>query len=319
MSEAQSPPNGPSRRPLDAPFKSERRVQIIAMAGLAAYLLFTYVLTGLRVEHGVLAAAFAGFTLVGGRALRFLILFLPIALTGASYDLFRVATSLRGEIHVADLHGAELALFGIDGQVPALWFASRTHAVVDFITGVSYIVYLYVPMVAAVVLYFRDQERMKLVGWSFFLTNVVGMVVYIAYPAAPPWYVADYGLGPAVLDALPSAAGASRFDALIGVPFFENFYSRSANVFGAMPSLHVAYPTSTLLALWSKGRVRGVLVAFVAVVSFAAVYLQHHYLLDVIAGLLCAASGYALARRFLVGQSLSFSEAREPTEEAVRA
>ena len=217
-------------------------------------------------------------------------------MTGITYDFFRLAVPLRGEIHVADLHGAELSWFGIDGQTPAAWLAHYTHPAIDFPTGVAYIVYLYIPMVTAIVLYWVDRERMLLVGWAFLLTNLVGMVVYIAYPAAPPWYVAEHGLGPAILDAAPSAAGAARFDALIGIPYFETFYSRSANVFGAMPSLHVAYPTSTLLAMSHDKRWAYPLAAFVALVSFAAIYLQHHYIFDVLAGLLCAAVGFGLAR-----------------------
>ena len=210
-----------------------------------------------------------------------------------------MAAPLRGDIHVADLHGAEMALFGIGGQVPAAWFEQHTHAALDLVTGVSYILYLYIPMVTAIALFFIDRERMLLVGMAFLLTNLVGMVVYVAYPAAPPWYVADYGLGPAVLDAVPSAAGAARFDALVGIDFFTEFYKRSANVFGAMPSLHVAYPASTLFAMHHDKRWAYPLAAFVAVVSFAAVYLQHHYVLDVLAGLLCAAAGFALARAAL--------------------
>jgi membrane-associated phospholipid phosphatase len=234
---------------------------------------------------------------VGGRAFRFLGLFLPCVLTGVAYDWFRLVVHLRGPIHVADLYHAELAWFGIAGQVPADWLLAYTHPLLDAICGLSYVLYLYVPMAMAIVLFFKDQRRMLLVGFAFFFTNLLGLILYLSYPAAPPWYVAIHGLGPVQLDALPSAAGAARFDALFGIQFFQNFYSRSANVFGAMPSLHVAYPMSTCLALVGMKRRWWLPVAvFVAVVSFAAIYLQHHYILDVIVGALCALVAFLLAR-----------------------
>jgi membrane-associated phospholipid phosphatase len=276
----------------------ERRTQAAMLAGLVAYLVITHTLIGLRTEHLVLAGVAFALVAWGGAALRFTLLVSPVVLTGISYDLFRVLVPYRGEVHIADLYSAEVALFGINGEVPALWLESHTYPAVDLVTGVSYILYMYVPMASAVAFHWIDKRKMLLIGVAFFATNFVGMVVYMLYPAAPPWYVAIHGLGPIVRDAVPNAAGAARFDALIGVDYFTTFYKRSANVFGAMPSLHVAYPMSTLLALWGSGKKWTVPIAvFVVVVAFAAVYLQHHYILDVIAGLACAGAGYSIAKR----------------------
>jgi membrane-associated phospholipid phosphatase len=135
------------------------------------------------------------------------------------------------------------------------------------------------------------------------LLNALGVVTYLLYPAAPPWYVMKYGPGPADMAALPSPAGTARFDALLGISYFAKFYARNSNVFGAMPSLHAAYPTFVAWQVWRLGRGWRVgTVAFAAVVVFSAVYLQHHYILDVVAGVTAAlvASAvveYAFARR----------------------
>lgn len=94
-----------------------------------------------------------------------------------------------------------------------------------------------------------------------------------------------HGPGPADLTVAPSAAGAARFDELLGIRYFSNFYARNPNVFGAMPSLHVAYPTVAAFFLWRQGpllRAFGLL--FAALVAFSAIYLVHHYVLDVVAG-----------------------------------
>ena len=109
------------------------------------------------------------------------------------------------------------------------------------------------------------------------------------FPVAPPWYVAQYGLGPAVLEAIPSAAGAARFDELTGIKYFAAFYSRNPNVFGAMPSLHVAYPVIATLAVRDRGvRWWGPIFLLALLVMFSAVYLNHHYIVDVIGGVIAA-------------------------------
>ncbi len=65
------------------------------------------------------------------------------------------------------------------------------------------------------------------------------------------------------------------------------------DVYGAYPSLHVTYP---LIAAWAAFRerdlrwVRGPAIAFFLLVCLSAVYLQHHYVTDVLLGI-----GYALA------------------------
>lgn len=280
-----------------APPSGERRIQAAALLALAIYVGVTHLTMGFRGEHGVLAGITLGVVLKGGKWLKFLALFSPVILTGITYDYVRLLVSLRGEIHVADLYGAELALFGIDGMIPATWFESHTYAPLDFICGIAYIVYLYVPMGSAIALFWVDRRAMLLVGLAFLATNLLGIVVYLTYPAAPPWYVEIYGLGPANLEAIPNAAGAVRFDQLVGVDYFTEFYKRSANVFGAMPSLHTAYPASTALALYTMRKKAWVPVAlFTLLVGFSAIYLQHHYILDVLAGFVCALLGWAIAR-----------------------
>jgi membrane-associated phospholipid phosphatase len=92
-----------------------------------------------------------------------------------------------------------------------------------------------------------------------------------------------------VLDAASSPAGLARMDALLGVPLAASFYSQSANVFGAMPSLHCAYAT---LVAWMvfplRGALRWATLAFALSMVFSAVYLRHHYILDVLAGIVLA-------------------------------
>jgi membrane-associated phospholipid phosphatase len=221
----------------------------------------------------------------------------PFALTGLGYDFLRLAMPLRGRIHVDDLWRAENALFGITTSSGRLvitdWIATHTHPVLDAIFGGVYVLYLIVPLLVAASLYARvSVEDALIMSSTFAVMSVIGWFIWLAWPAAPPWYVDRHGLGGAVLDAAPSAAGGARFDDLFGVNLFRRFYERSWNVFGAMPSLHVAYGMLPLIGTWRLGwRARLPAALWAAAMFYASVYLRHHYILDGLAGVAVALAG----------------------------
>ncbi|HYH98730.1 phosphatase PAP2 family protein [Hyalangium sp.] len=276
---------------------------LITLAGVS-HLLFVTVMGKLRWEHAAADLLLVGLAWAGPAPRRFLRGGFPIWLCGMLLDNQWLWLGLRGQIHTGDLWELERMLFPAPGGTtwPA-WFETRTHAVLDFFCGFSYAAYLYEVFALALLFFFRKSPRFEIMCWAFLLMNAMGVVTYVVYPAAPPWYVMQYGPGPADLTAAPSPAGTSRFDALLGIRYFANFYARNPNVFGAMPSLHVAYPVLVTWQAWRMGWAWRVGTAgFAALVAFSAIYLQHHYILDVVAGLVaalvaCAVVEYAVARR----------------------
>jgi membrane-associated phospholipid phosphatase len=78
-----------------------------------------------------------------------------------------------------------------------------------------------------------------------------------------------------------------RFDQHLGTHFFSEMYGRGIDVFGAYPSLHVAYPLLASYMLVKIPRLRWLApagFAFYALMCFSAVYLQHHYIVDILLG-----------------------------------
>lgn len=303
------------------PAPAMRNWRIAAVVAVGLYLWSVHAIMGIRGEHLFLGGLTVAFAVIGGRPFRFTAFFSPVVFTGVTYEYFRLLKGIRLDIHVADLYQAELSWFGVgegaSRQVLADWFLSYTHPALDLICGLVYILYIFVPIGFSIFLFFVDEERMLHVGLAFLITNLIGMTIYVLYPAAPPWYVAEYGLGPARMDVLPNAAGAVRFDQLLGIDYFTTFYARSANVFGAMPSLHVGYPMSSVIALAGLGKKWWMPVAvFVGVVGFAAVYLQHHYVWDVVVGLVVGAAGGLLAGRVVKrwGPGRSRDQAPDPDQ-----
>jgi inositol phosphorylceramide synthase catalytic subunit len=257
----------------------------------ATHFVFVVATGALRWEHAAADALLVTIGWTGAR--RFLRGGLPLWLTGVMLDNQRFWLHLRGPVHTGDLWELERALFPVvvDGSVtvwPA-YFAAHPNAVLDALCGLGYATYLVEFFVLLLVLFVRRDGRFERMGWTFFAASALGCLTYVLYPAAAPWYVMEHGMGPADLAAQPSAAGAARFDALFGVSYFADFYSRNPNVMAAMPSLHVAYPLVAVWQVWRLGKWWRIgAAAFTGLVAFSAVYFSHHYILDVLAGVLVA-------------------------------
>ncbi len=294
-----------SQRLRDTP----RGYLIGTLAGMGAYLLAMRLSTGNRPEQFWALGALLLLVVWSDGTRRFFAGMLPFVLFGIVYDLTHITEPLVRylHIHVEEPYWFDKTFFGISSAgtslTPNEFFAIHHWPPVDLLTGTAYIIYVYwaIGFAAYLVLARRDEAGRRLLarfGWTFLLMNLAGFATYYVYPAAPPWYVADYGLGPANMAARSSAAAAARWDALTGIHYFAGFYGRSADVFGAIPSLHVAYPLMTFL-YGLELRKRWLDVASFALfllVSFAAVYLNHHYVLDVLLGVLYTLVAYGIER-----------------------
>src|SRR3546814_5365632 len=81
---------------------------------------------------------------------------------------------------------------------------------------------------------------MRISDWSSDVFSS-DLIVYYLYPAAPPWYIQQYGTD-FIKDTPSNAAQLVKFDQFFNVPVFQTLYSKGSNVFAAMPSLHSSYP-----------------------------------------------------------------------------
>lgn len=256
----------------------------------------------------------------------------PFVATGLGYEVLRRLIHFRGSAHFAAVHVGDL--YDLDARLFSLTtsegvrsvtdlVAAHTHPILDVICGAAYLLFLIEVFGMAAYLFFRARPKMLEISVGFFALNVAGWIIWLLYPAAPPWYVDLHGFGPVVQDAASNPAGLLRLDALLGTPIAATFYAKSANVFGAMPSLHVAYVTLVACVAWPLGgALRAFTLAFAALIAFAAVYLRHHYVLDVVAGMLLAV-GVSMAMRLLVRvivtQALPEPQPRPQPEQEVQA
>jgi hypothetical protein len=251
-------------------------------------------------EHWLIVGIAAVLSLWNDSSRRLAQIGLPYLLYGLVYDSMRFYEDyIRSPvIHIHEPYDFDLRWFGVHGLTPNEWLQRHTTAALDFVCGLAYTPFFFIGESVLLSIWFVAHGRMRRgirFTWIFVLANFVGFSIYYIYPAAPPWYVADHGFA-LDLGVRASAAGALRFDELIGVPLMQSFYGKSADVFGAIPSLHVVYPFLSMVYGWGLRRFRPIAVAYFLLVCFSAVYLNHHYLLDIFLGLADAVAVMAAAR-----------------------
>lgn len=285
-----------------------RKDSLTAVAVLLLFLLMTALFIGLRPEHVAMAVLLGVLFFASPYTRKLLMTLLPFVIFAVSYDWMRVWPNYKvNDIDVTGLYTAEKTLFGIDVdgvRMTLCEFFNEHHAVVaDFFAGLFYLCWVPVPVLFALFLFLRGRRALALrFSVVFLLVNLIGFAGYYIHPAAPPWYVMEYGFEP-VLGTPGNVAGLGRFDALVGMEIFAPMYGRNANVFAALPSLHSAYMlVAYVYAI--MGRCKKWLIALFGVITvgiwFTAVYSGHHYLIDVLLGILCALVGILLFEQVLM-------------------
>lgn len=226
----------------------------------------------------------------------------PWAIFGCSYDCMRLLPNYEvNPIDIRGLYETEKQWFGIvtasDTVTPNEFFALHHHAVADLWAGFFYLCWVPVPIGFSIYLYIKgDRKNYLRFSTAFLLINFVGFAGYYIHPAAPPWYVMQYGFEP-ILHTPGNVAGLGRFDQLTGIPVFQALYGKNSNVFAAVPSLHAAYMlVTTIYAIISKQRKTtiGIFAIICVGIWFTAIYSGHHYVIDVLLGILTCFAGIGI-------------------------
>ena len=276
------------------------------MKKLSAFALFTityfawfYGLVGLRTEHFTLFCIIVGCYFAHPTTQRFIYAFAVFVVFWILYDSMRVLPNYAvNSIHIQEPYLIEKTWFGIKNTEGVLqtwneYFKLNPSPTLDFLTGLAYLNWMPIPLFFAFYLFLKQKRLFLKFSYAFLFTNIIGFCVYYTYPAAPPWYVEQYGFQ--VIHGTPgNAAGLLNFDKLTGTTIFAGLYQKNANVFAAMPSLHSAYPVLCLLYGWRlKSPILNVFFTiFVISIWFSAVYTRHHYIIDVLAGGVTGLLGY---------------------------
>lgn len=276
-----------------------RSIIIVSLLSIA-YLAFSTFLIGYKPDELTLVVIFNVLFYASAITRKFILGFTIFIVYWIVFDYMKAFPNYNyNPVHIAELYNAEKHLFGIhiNGKLltPNEYWLANSNTFIDVLSGLFYLCWIPVPLGFAAYLFFKNKKQFLNFSLTFVLVNILGFIVYYAYPAAPPWFVQYHGFHFIPLT-MGNTAGLARFDAYFHAGVFKGIYTKGSNVFAAMPSLHSSYPVIVLYyGLKNKLGLANIFFAVVTVgIWFTAVYASHHYVLDVLAGITCAALGITL-------------------------
>jgi inositol phosphorylceramide synthase catalytic subunit len=276
---------------------------LLIAAVSAAYLLLSYLLIGFKPEQVFLILLFNILYFISAPTRKFILAFSIFIVYWIVFDYMKAFPNYHYQpVHIAGVYNTEKKIFGIlfNGNkiTPNEYWLRNGNTFLDIMAGVFYLTWIPVPLLFAVYLFFKNRRQFFYFSLTFFLVNILGFIIYYAYPAAPPWYVQQHGF--VFYPGTPgNTAGLSRFDNFFHSEIFKSIYAKSSNVFAAMPSLHSSYPVIVFYyGVKNKLGLINILFAIImAGIWFSAVYTSHHYILDVLMGITCGITGIFLFQR----------------------
>jgi len=238
-----------------------------------------------------------------------LILLLPVLLAPLLfwYLLYTFAPylpdSLKPTINVHLAH-VEQTMFN---ALPHKLMTALHSPALDIVAAIPYTIHIFWPIGFSTWCFRNKRETFLSYLNVFGLVSFVAVLTELVYPCAPPWYLEKYGYAPASYDLPGDPGGLTRLDEYWQTNFYKSTFGNNPVVFGAFPSLHVAWPTILNLFLLFGGvtssRTKKLLhCGYLGLVVFSVLYLHHHYLVDVLGGML-----YALVAYFVVGPHRNIS------------
>jgi inositol phosphorylceramide synthase catalytic subunit len=277
------------------------RTALMATVFSVFYLILSAWLIGYKTDQLVLVFLFNVLFYASNVTRRFILGFSVFIVFWILFDSMKAFPNYRfNTVHIAGIYHAEKSIFGIHGPgglilTPNEFAFAHRRTFLDIMAGCFYLCWMPLPLAFAGYLFYRDKTAFFCFSLTFLLVNFLGFIIYYVYPAAPPWYVQLYGF--AFNPHTPgNTAGLGRFDNFFHVSVFSGLYSKSSNVFAAMPSLHAAYPLTVLYygIKYRLGWINALFALIMGGIWFAAVYSSHHYVLDVLAGITCGVCGIVL-------------------------
>jgi hypothetical protein len=212
-----------------------------------------------------------------------------------------VRASTRSDPEAAEAHAREVLAF--ERTMRFDWESGAQHLILRtsvLVRGFDFVyVWTFWPTVATtlVVLYRTDRSRYVLLRNALFISGALGLMVFAAFPVAPPRFLAGF----------TDTVMLARQDHLAHPSAITNQYA-------AMPSFHVGWTVlagACLVPLVARPVVRVVALVPGVLMVFAVVFTANHFVLDAVAGIAASFVGLAIAHRIrLVASSMAATPKR---------
>src|SRR5882724_651663 len=298
--------------------------QIIGMLLLTVYFGVLNATNTLGQRHLFFGIVLFGIIISGRqRAKQFLVDWIPLLMFLVLYDLLRaVALQLMFRVELHTPYNFDHFFFGwmFGGKVPAHWLTDWYNAhrnetfplIIFTLCSLLYTVHFVTfPLYMLIQWINRHRSVFYTFSIAFALLHLATVITYIVYPAAPPWYLYDLKF------TVPTPEYAKLIaDTPHGL--LQTLWKVSPNYFAAVPSLHGAYPTMMLLLLRKKSApVIALLVFYLLSTWFATLFLNHHFIFDLLLGAAYAFGAVMLTEKVIFPRFVSPRLEPVQTEDAL--
>lgn len=172
----------------------------------------------------------------------------------------------------------------IFGNVLSVFFQQHRTNFLDSFFTLIYISHPFYLFLLSIILYKKDVCVFKRFSRTMVTTCYVAFIIFLLYPAAPPW------LALRGVDNIPRTL-MNNFYAGLNLPITYEGLAR--NLYAAVPSLHCALAWNSFLCMRKLGKKYGVpMFCFTVSLWIATIYTGNHFMLDIILGILLASVVY---------------------------
>jgi hypothetical protein len=216
-----------------------------------------------------------------------------IVLFCGAYFLYRLVRGMT-DGKVAESFGHARELIGLERGL-GLFFEPAVHAwarssdwLIDATSWMYVNTHFTITTVTLAFIYLRRNASFYFIRNMFMVAMGIALVLYAAYPTAPPRFMPEWGFSDSVARFTGLTAEGSSADALY-------------NPFAAVPSMHVAFALMLGVPMASMARrrwVKALWVTYPLVVSFVVVATANHWWFDAFSGALTAAAAAVAAVLF---------------------
>jgi hypothetical protein len=301
--------------PLTTNILNKQRFQFWQLAvtfGVVAYLALGAATHTLKLYHWFLLLAIPGAMLAAERGRRFFIDWLPLFAFWLGYDRLRlVQPLLLSRVAVEIPYKLESWLFGwlFAGETPphALRAWLSAHAgdlagqTISLAAQLIYLSHIFIFPLLMLFWWLRSvwfgasREIFVRHLKAFTILNGLAILTYLLLPVAPPWWVSIHAAAQPTAQLVAQTNIATAMDGAL----IQKTIATAPMWFGAVPSLHGAYPVLFFLLAMRRGNFRqlAAIALYGAAMWFSTVALNQHYMIDLLAGAGVAYAAYWLSER----------------------
>jgi len=224
--------------------------------------------------------------------------FLPIALAIYAYG---AASSYAGELKLGVHYKPQLEIdraLTLGNGLPTVWLQQHLYhgrtGPLEAIAVLAYAGHFLVPfLLVAAFIITRKSQSIPLLVFALMTASILGDLVFVVAPTAPPWLAEQQGYITGVHHILKQSLANLHMSTLAAVEGDASKYDITA----AMPSLHTAFAVLAFLVARRARMSRfalGLLVLNAVAVVFSIVYTGEHYVSDALAGALLALASWRI-------------------------